>query len=164
MRMLSVALSLLVSCAKPINEPIKVNPLAPPAGKMETTDASKETSINAVVTSPSDDEKVEPPSQVSGAALHCSIASEMSTDDAVLGCQFADKNSPRVPAKLAAEPTLFSFATDSKVKVEKLRLAAGSKYDVAYVLKGLSRKEAESLARAKRFQFHSANSASQKSK
>jgi hypothetical protein len=90
-----------------------------------------------------DDEKVDPPNNISGAYLHCVTEKEPtdSTPEALIGCRFDDTAGNRVPgASLAAEVTFtYKALNNPDIQVYAKQLEGDARYDAAYLFFGPTR-------------------------
>lgn len=90
-----------------------------------------------------DDEKVDPPNNISGTYLHCATEQEPtdSTPEALVGCRFDDAAGNRVPAaSLAADFTYtYKALNDPDIQVYAKRLDGDARYDAAYLFFGPTR-------------------------
>jgi hypothetical protein len=90
-----------------------------------------------------DDEKVDPPNNISGAYLHCATETEPtdSKPEALIGCRFDDAAGNRVPADgLAAEVTFtYKALSNPDIQVYAKPLVNDARYDAAYLFFGPTR-------------------------
>ncbi len=91
----------------------------------------------------SDDEKVDPPNNISGAYLHCVTEKEPTdgTPEALIGCRFDDAAGNRVPAaNLAASVTYtYKALSNPDIQVYAKPLVNDARYDAAYLFFGPTR-------------------------
>lgn len=90
-----------------------------------------------------EDERVDPPNNISGAFLHCAIEVEPtdSKPEALVGCRMDDSSGKRVST--ASLATSFSYTykaqTDSSIQVYVKQLNGDARYDAAYLFFGPNR-------------------------
>lgn len=98
------------------------------------------------------DETVSVPSSVTGALLHCAIASDPgeSKTELTVGCRLQSQDGVRIPLRSIAELSIFSYEAPwgAKDSVDVRNLPEDAPYDVAYTFKGKTLAEAALLAKA----------------
>jgi len=90
-----------------------------------------------------DDEKVDPPNNISGTYLHCVTEKEPteSTPEALVGCRFDDANGNRVPAASLAADATFTYraSNNPNIQIYAKQLTGDARYDAAYLFFGPDR-------------------------
>lgn len=90
-----------------------------------------------------DDEKVDPPNNISGAYLHCVTEKEPtdSTPEALIGCRFDDAAGNRVPSTTVASNVTYTYKalTNPDIQVYAKALVNDARYDAAYLFFGPTR-------------------------
>ncbi|WP_141731958.1 hypothetical protein [Oligoflexus tunisiensis] len=90
-----------------------------------------------------DDEKVDPPNNISGAYLHCVTEKEPteSTPEALVGCRFDDAAGNRVPAASLAASVTYTYKAlnDPEIQVYAKPLVNDARYDAVYLFFGPNR-------------------------
>ncbi|MDQ3231160.1 MAG: hypothetical protein M3Q07_05005 [Pseudobdellovibrionaceae bacterium] len=90
-----------------------------------------------------DDEKVDPPNNISGAYLHCVTEQEPtdSTPEALIGCRFDDAAGNRLPALSLAADFNYTYRAlnNPDIQVYAKDLAGDARYDAAYLFFGPNR-------------------------
>ncbi len=90
-----------------------------------------------------DDEKVDPPNNISGAYLHCVVESQPTdaTPEALIGCRFDNAAGNRIPAASLAASATFTYKAlpDKRIQVYAKQLQGDARYDAAYLFFGPDR-------------------------
>ncbi len=90
-----------------------------------------------------DDEKVDPPNNISGAYLHCVTEKEPTdaTPEALVGCRFDDAAGNRVSAANLAQSVTYTYKALSNpdIQVYAKPLVNDARYDAAYLFFGPTR-------------------------
>jgi hypothetical protein len=90
-----------------------------------------------------DDEKVDPPNNISGTYLHCVTEKEPTdgTPEALIGCRFDDAAGNRVPAANLADAVTYTYKAlnNPDIQVYAKQLDNDARYDAAYLFFGPTR-------------------------
>jgi len=146
-------LLVLVACSQPVATPSRslANTNGANAGGISANPKNADGTPLSGASAANDSEAVSIPSSISGALLHCAIASDPAIVEplVVVGCLFKDDGGKRIPVQQIAKTTVFSFdkPKGSLVPVSVQPLVDTSDYDVAYFFDGKDKEESTQVAK-----------------